>query len=153
AVPADAVAVAVSPSLVSDRYVQLAPTYSGGPRMSDGAVIPSERTATPVELDEIYRSLNDVTAALGPNGANSRGDLSRLLDTAAENLDGNGAKVSRALRRLGELGGTMSGNSRELFTTVDNLQKFSSMLKANDGQVRRFNSQLRDVSGLLADER
>ena len=48
-VPADAVAVAVAPSIVSDRYVQLAPVYKGGPELEDGAVIPQERTATPVE--------------------------------------------------------------------------------------------------------
>ena len=39
-VPANASAVAVSPSVVSDRYVQLAPVYRGGPEMRDGAVIP-----------------------------------------------------------------------------------------------------------------
>lgn len=152
-VPADAGAVAVAPSIVSDRYVQLAPQYQGGPQLSDGAVISAERTATPVELDEIYQSLNDVTEALGPEGANSSGDLNKLLATAAENLDGNGEKLSNTLRDVGDLGGTLSGSSAELFATVDNLQKFSSMLAANDDQVRQFNTQLRDVSGLLSDER
>ncbi|MHA6805853.1 MCE family protein [Salinifilum ghardaiensis] len=153
ALPADASAVVVAPTVVSDRYVQLAPTYSGGPELSDGAMIPPERTATPVELDQVYSSLNEITKTLGPGGANSRGDLSKLLDTAAENLDGNGRKLATTLRHLGELGGTMQGSSEELFATVDNLQKFSSMLRTNDDQVRRFNSQLQEVSSLMADER
>jgi phospholipid/cholesterol/gamma-HCH transport system substrate-binding protein len=152
-VPADAGAVAVTPSVVSDRYVQLAPAYRGGPTMTDGAVIPKERTATPVELDEIYRSLNELTTALGPNGANADGALSRLLDTSARNLDGNGQALSDTLQHLGRLGTTLSGNSKELFTTVDNLQKFTSMLAANDGQVRQFNTQMQQVSGFLAGER
>src|ERR1700754_2608305 len=40
--PADALAVVVSPSLVTGRYVQLAPTYSDGPELQSGAVIPLE---------------------------------------------------------------------------------------------------------------
>src|SRR5919109_3818506 len=40
--PADAHAVVVSPSLVTGRYIQLAPTYSSGPELTDGGVIPVE---------------------------------------------------------------------------------------------------------------
>lgn len=152
-IPADAKAVEVSPSVVSDRYVQLAPVYRGGPRMEDGAVIPRARTATPVELDAVYRSLNKLTKALGPQGANSDGALTELLDTSAKNLDGNGKALADTLRDLGQAGTTLSGSSEELFGTVDNLQKFTSMLAANDQQVRRFNTQMREVSQLMADER
>ena len=53
-VPAQAKAVILAPSLVSDRYVQFAPVYDGGPKMQDGADIPIERTAIPVELDAVY---------------------------------------------------------------------------------------------------
>ncbi|GAA4844582.1 MCE family protein [Saccharopolyspora rosea] len=152
-VPADASAVAVAPSVVSDRYVQLAPVYRGGPQLRDGAVIPEERTATPVELDQIYRSLNDLTTALGPNGANRDGALSDLLNTGAANLDGHGKALSDTIRNLGQAGKTLSGNSKQLFDTVDNLQKFTGMLAANDDQVRRFNGQMQQVSSFLAGER
>ena len=50
-IPADAQAVVLAPSLVSDRYVQFSPVYDGGPTLEDGDEIPLERTATPVELD------------------------------------------------------------------------------------------------------
>jgi virulence factor Mce-like protein len=153
AVPADAGAVAVAPSVVSDRYVQLTPVYKGGPKLADGAVIPKERTATPVELDQIYRSLNDLTTALGPNGANAGGALTDLLNTGAANLNGNGQALSETIRNLGEVGTTLSGNSDQLFATVDNLQRFTSMLAANDDQVRRFNTQMQQVSSFLAGER
>ncbi|GAA2330332.1 MCE family protein [Saccharopolyspora halophila] len=152
-VPKNASAVAVSPSVVSDRYVQLAPVYKGGPKMADGAVIPEERTATPVELDNVYRSLNDLTKALGPEGANKDGALTELLDTGAANLEGNGKALSETLKNLGEVGTTMSGNSKELFETVDNLQRFTSMLAANDDEVRKFNTQMQQVSSELAGER
>ena len=86
-IPQNAQAVVVSPSVVSDRYVQLAPAYAGGPTMGDNAVIPRERTATPVELDELYQSLDKLTTALGPNGANADGALADLLNSAAKNLE------------------------------------------------------------------
>ena len=67
-IPADADAVVLAPSLVSDRYVQFAPVYDGGPTMEDGAEVPLERTATPVELDQVYGALDELSAALGPDG-------------------------------------------------------------------------------------
>ena len=75
-VPADAKAVVVSPSVVSDRYVQLTPVYTKGPRLADGAQIKLADTAVPVELDRIFSSLNDLDVALGPEGANKTGAVS-----------------------------------------------------------------------------
>jgi phospholipid/cholesterol/gamma-HCH transport system substrate-binding protein len=152
-VPADAQAVVVAPSVVSDRYVQLAPAYTGGATMGENATIPRERTATPVELDELYASLNDLTTALGPNGANKDGALSDLLDSAATNLHGNGQVLGDTIKQLGDATRTLSGSKDDLFGTVDNLSKFTGMLAANDGQVRDLNRQLAEVAGFLADER
>ncbi|GGU30663.1 MCE family protein [Lentzea flava] len=152
-VPENAQAVVVAPSVVSDRYVQLAPAYTGGPTMGDDAVIPRERTATPVELDDLYQSLDKLTTALGPNGANADGALADLLNAAAKNLEGNGQALNDTLKNLGQATRTLSGSKEDLFATVDNLQKFTAMLAANDSQVRDFNKQLADVSKMLADER
>ncbi|SDP88652.1 virulence factor Mce family protein [Actinopolyspora xinjiangensis] len=151
--PADAGAAVISPSVVSGRFVQLTPVYRGGAKLPPGASIPNERTVTPVEIDEVYRSLDELSTALGPEGANSDGELSRLLDTAAKNLKGNGELISRTLRDLGEAGSTLSGSSEDLFATVDQLQRITSNLAENDGQVRRFNSQMREVNSLLASQR
>ncbi|MFD9699223.1 MCE family protein [Lentzea sp. NPDC059081] len=152
-VPENAQAVVVAPSVVSDRYVQLTPAYTGGPALADDAVIPRERTATPVELDELYSSLDKLTTALGPNGANADGALADLLNSAARNLEGNGQALNDTLKNLGQATRTLSGSKEDLFATVDNLQKFTAMLAANDSQVRDFNQQLADVSKMLADER
>ncbi|NYH78601.1 virulence factor Mce-like protein [Actinopolyspora biskrensis] len=152
-IPANAGAAVVSPSVVSGRFVQLTPVYENGPTLKDGATIPNERTVTPVEIDEVYNSLNELSEALGPKGANSDGELSEMLDTGAENLEGNGELISRTLRDLGEAGSTLSGSSEDLFATVDKLQKVTSNLADNDGEVRRFNSQMREINELLASQR
>ena len=81
AVPADAKAVVVAASVVSDRYIQFTPAYTGGPQLADNAVIPVSRTAVPVEVDQIYASLNRFAQALGPNALNKNGALSELVKT------------------------------------------------------------------------
>lgn len=153
AIPAGAVAVAVAPSVVADRYIQLSPAYTSGPRLADHAVIPATRTATPVELDQLYASISRLAKALGPNGANSKGALSNLLDTSAAALSGNGKDLGDMIDNLGQASKTLSGSSGDLFATLRNLQKFTSMLKANDGQVRLAEQQLSQVNGFLADDR
>jgi len=152
-IPANAKAVIVAPSLVSDRYVQFTPAYTGGPAMAEGAVLPRERTATPLEVDDLYASLNRVSTTLGPNGANKNGALSDLLNTLARNAKGNGKAINDTVTSLGRLGETLSGSDKDLFATVDNLQQFTSALADSDDAVNRFNEQAADVSRFLASER
>jgi phospholipid/cholesterol/gamma-HCH transport system substrate-binding protein len=153
AIPADVSAVVVAPSLVSDRFVQLAPVYTKGPKMQSGAVIPVERTITPVELDDLYKSLNQLSTALGPDGANSKGEFSRLLDVMAANTKGNGALIGETIKQFAEASKTLAASKDQLFGTVEGLQQFTTMLARNDQSVVDFTRQLRDVSASLAAER
>ena len=127
-ISAGAKAVIVAPTLVSDRYVQLGPNYTGGPMMNDGAVIPVERTAVPVELDRVYKSLDTIATALGPNGADKNGALNRLLTSSANTLGGNGEAIKQTITELAGAVGTLSDNRENLFATVDNLGQFTNML-------------------------
>jgi len=54
--PADAKAVVLSPNLVTARAIELTPAYTDGPQLQDGAVIPQERTAVPVEFASALNS-------------------------------------------------------------------------------------------------
>lgn len=152
-VPAGASAVVVSPSLVAGRSIQLTPAYTTGPLMADGAVIPVERTAVPLGVDDLTQAANELAIMLGPHGANRQGALSDLLDVGASNLRGNGQALHDTIGNLAQLSGTLSGSRRELFATITQLQSFVSTLAANDAQVRQFTAQLADVSNVLAGER
>ncbi|PXY24956.1 ABC transporter substrate-binding protein [Prauserella sp. PE36] len=151
-IPEGAGAVVVAPSLVSDRYVQLTPAYDTGPALAAGAVIPRERTATPVELDDLYGSLNELSTSLGPDGANANGALSDVLDTAAANLDGNGKNLNTTVTRLAELATTLESSKGDLFATVRNLQTFTSTLAQSDAQLTEFYDRLAQVTGFLAED-
>ncbi|RSD22761.1 MCE family protein [Amycolatopsis eburnea] len=148
--PADVGAVVVAPSLVSDRYVQLTPAYDSGPVLASGTVLAKDRTATPVELDDLYSSLDKLSTALGPNGANKDGALSGVLDTAANTLKGNGASLNSTVGQLAELAKTLDGSKDDLFSTVQNLNSFTGALAQSDQQLNEFYGRVAEVSQFLA---
>ncbi len=153
-VPADAQAAIINSSVVSDRYVQLLPVYRGdGPVLRTGDEIPESRTAVPVELDRVFDSLHTTAEALGPDGANKDGALSRLLGVSADNLDGQGKNLNQTVEDLAAAVTTLSDGRTDLFGTVRNLQVFTAALAADDKSVRSFNSSLAKVAEQLAGER
>jgi phospholipid/cholesterol/gamma-HCH transport system substrate-binding protein len=147
-IPAGAGAYLVANSLVSDRYVQISPAYTSGPLMLSGATIPLTRTASPAELDDIYSAINQLSVALGPNGANKTGAFSTLINVAAANLKGNGAALGASIKNLSDAINTLGNKqtANDLFSTVTNLRKFTDALNQSDSQVRHFNNQLAQVA-------
>ncbi|MBJ8347951.1 MCE family protein [Antrihabitans sp. YC2-6] len=152
-VPADAHAAQITPSIVADRFIQLTPAYESGPKMERDAVIPRDRTATPVEVDRLYKSITELSNALGPQGANADGAVTDLVRTTADNLRGNGEALSNSITQLSLAARYLSDTRGDIFDTIKSLQSFVSMLAVNDGQVRQFNAQLADLSSFLAGER
>ncbi|KRC64806.1 hypothetical protein ASE12_08490 [Aeromicrobium sp. Root236] len=151
--PNDVKAVVVSPSIVGDRFIQLAPAYTGGAVLKNNARLSVDRTAVPVELDQIYKSLDDLSVALGPKGANKEGALSGLIDDSAKQLDGQGAQLNETIHNFGKLSTTLSNNKDELFGSLREVEDFVSLLKTNDSAVRSFNDSTAQVSTVLAGER
>lgn len=153
-IPSTAQAVIIAPSVVGDRFVQLTPPYEDGDeKLADKAVLDSSRTSMPLELDEIYQSLDDLTVALGPTGANREGALSQLLRTTAENFGGQGEKFNQTIQDFSKLTGTLDNNREELFGAAARLEDFISTLAENDSTVRDFNQSLAGISDLLEGER
>jgi phospholipid/cholesterol/gamma-HCH transport system substrate-binding protein len=153
-IPADATAVIIPPSLVSDRYVELTPVYGGGDRMADGAVIDADHTMTPVELDEILGSLDSLLVALGPKGANADGSLARLVDVGAKTLGkGGGKDFHDTIVNLAQAVRTLSDNRGDVSGVIENLAAFTHTLARNDQQIRVLTRDLAEASRFLAGER
>jgi len=150
--PDDVRAAIITPTLTADRFVQLTPAYESGPTLEDGGQIEVERTGVPIELDRIYRSLTDLTDALGPRGANKDGALNRLLVAGDELLSGQGAKANQTIKNLALTMETLGDGSEDLFATVESLNRFTTTLARNDATVARFMSNLGLVSQELASE-
>lgn len=152
-VAADTNAVIVAPTMVSDRFVQLTEPYVGGEKLKAGAVLAAERTAVPVEIDDLYSSLIDASERLGPNGANKNGALSDLLDVAAKNLDGQGADINKMIAEFGKATGTLADTGDDFFATLGNFKEFNDMLVTNDRGVANVNRQFAAVTDYLAEDR
>ena len=151
--PMDAKAVVVAPSIVSDRYVQITPVWKSGEALPPVFDIETDRTAVPVELDQIYSAIDQLNQDIGPNGANKNGALSELLHVGAQNLKGNGELLNATLTDLSQAVATLSTSRQDLFSTVDNLQDFTTTLANRDRTVRQFNADLADVAAQLSGER
>ncbi|GCE39238.1 MCE-family protein Mce1D [Rhodococcus wratislaviensis] len=148
-VPADAKAAVVAPTLVTGRYIQLAPAYSGGPTLSDGDEIPLDRTAVPVEFDEIKKQVVKLSEDAGRTPEHPDGSLNRFVSSTAHTLDGTGTALHDSLTHLSDAATTLNASGEDLFGTVENLQKFTTALAASDQQIRAFSGELANVSGLL----
>ncbi|WP_333618445.1 MCE family protein [Dietzia sp.] len=149
AVPADAEAVIVAQSLVAERFVQLTPAYQGGPEMEDGATIGVDKTAIPVEWDEIKNELMSLSTALGPDEKNPDGALSDFVDATDSMLDGNGKRAKGTLEELSRTMDTLSQGRTDLFSTVKNLQLFVTALSNSEEQIVAFSGHLASVTDVL----
>ncbi|WP_183093584.1 MCE family protein [Nocardioides stalactiti] len=152
-VPAEARAVIVAPSLVSSRYIQLTPQYISGAKLPDGATIPEERTAVPVEWDDIKGQLNDIAVALGPRGANKDGALSDVIDATSGALRGQGGTLNQTISDLAGAIEVLNSGGDDAFSVVRNLQVFVTALGQSDVQIGEFLERLDAVSQLLADDK
>jgi len=151
--PAGAKAMIVTPTLVADRFVQISPAYTRGAVMQDGADIPLDKTASPVEIDRIYKSLAQLSTALGPNGANKNGALSHLVSAGADALRGQGALANQTINNMAGAAEVFGDNSGALFSSVRQLSQLTGVLAANDRFVNQFMGDLAGVSSQLAGER
>ena len=140
-VPADAKAALISPSIVGDRFVQLTPAYTGRRGMPTTPRSGIDRTATPLELDEIFGSLNDLNIALGPDGANKadasggRADPAARLDRPQLRRPGRAVQQdAEEPRRAHQDPGRQQG--RAVRHPVRRSRSFTNTLAKNDTTVR-----------------
>ncbi len=153
-VPADAKAVIVAQNLVAARYVQLAPLYRPGePQLPDGATIPQERTAVPVEWDEVKTQLTRLATELGPTSDLSDTSISRFINSAADAMEGNGEKLRQTFAQLSQLARILADGSGDVVATIKNLQTFVAALRDSGDELVLFGDRLATFSTVLADSR
>lgn len=147
---ADAKAIIMAQNLVAARYVQLAPAYEdAGPTMADGAQIGVERTAVPVEWDQVKDQLMRLATDLGPVSGSSATSLSRFIDSAANAMDGNGEKLHQAISQLSGIGRILAHGSGNVVDIIKNLQTFVTALRDSNTQIVEFQSRLASVTSVV----
>lgn len=150
-IPKDAMAAIISPSIVTDRHVELTPAYTQGETMSNGAHLPKAKTKTPVELDTMLKTIDQFAAALKPEpGTEGIGPLSgRVLYPM---LNGNGEKMRDTLNALSGALKVGVDNKDAVSSIIVKLNELTTMLAENDQSVRDFSNRVTQMTGLLSDQ-
>jgi phospholipid/cholesterol/gamma-HCH transport system substrate-binding protein len=151
-VPGDAKAVILSPALVTARAIQLTPAYTGGPVMADHTVIGQDRTAVPVEFDDFRKQLERLANTLQPTEPSGVSTLGALVNTAADNMRGQGASLRQTIIELSQAISALGDHSNDIFSIVKNLSILVSALQNSTGVIRQLNVNLANATALLSND-
>src|SRR3954453_10402001 len=95
---------ATSLSGVANRYIALTPGPNSNPKLEDGTVLGTDKTTTPVDLDQLFNNLDPKT----------RRGLQRVIQGTAAQYQGQGADVQQAAKYFSPALSTSSALVREL---------------------------------------
>ena len=151
-VPVDAKAVILAPQLVTARAIQLTPAYTGGTRIADGTVIPQNRTAVPVEWDDLRDQLQKLTDALQPTQPGGVSTLGAFINTSANNLRGQGTSIRDTLITMSQALSILGDHSNDIFSSVKHLSVMVSALSASRDLMTHLNRNLAAVTALVAND-
>jgi len=121
--------------------------------MADGAEIPLNRTAVPVEWDEVKAELTRLATDLGPTSDVSTSSVGRFIESSADALQGNGEKLRNALAQLSGVGRILADGGGNIVDIIKNLQVFVSALRGSNEQIVQFEDRLATLSSVLNDNR
>lgn len=150
--PADVKAVILSPQVVTGRAIQLTPAYSGGPTLASGTVVGQERTAVPVEWDDVRIQLQRLTTLLKPSEPGGVSTLGAVINTAADNLRGQGANIRETVVKLSQVLDTLGDHSNDIFATFTNLSTLVSALHDSADLLEQLNGNMAAVTSLMVDD-
>ncbi|KHO24024.1 mammalian cell entry protein [Mycolicibacterium setense] len=149
-IPADAKAVIVAQNLIAARYVQLAPAYrSSGPTLPDNSVIGLDRTAVPVEWDQVKEQLMRLSTDLGPQSGVDGTSVSRFINSTADAMAGNGDKLRQTISQLSGVARVLAEGSGNIVDIIKNLQTFVTALRDSNEQVVQFQNRLATLTSVV----
>ncbi len=106
----------------------------------------------PVEWDDLREQLQRVTELLQPTQPGGVSTLGALINTAADNLRGQGATIRDTIIKLSQTVSALGDHSKDIFATFRNLSTLVSALHDSADLLEQLNHNLAAVSSLLADD-
>ncbi|GFG69945.1 MCE family protein [Mycolicibacter senuensis] len=122
-IPADLDAEVHSQSAIGEQYVTLVPRSGAGPLLTDGDVIPVERTVLPPDINELLDATNRGLRAI------PRDDLRTAVGEAKTAVGGLGPELSRFVK----------GSTRLAIDAHENLESLTSLI---DQSTPLLNTQI-----------
>ena len=152
-VPANAFAQIVPISVISDRYIQLAPVYQGGPALEDGAVLDLDRTQIPAELDDVFKQLKKLLDAIEPGKKGEPGALGDLVVQLNQTLKDREQDLKGTLISASKLTGTLSDAKADISSLLVNLDGLFEQLATRADSFGSLNRNFALVMAALAQSR
>ncbi|CCK65795.1 MCE family protein [Mycobacterium canetti] len=157
--PADIGAVTFSPSVVSDRHVELTKPYAGGPKFTGSQCIKLEFTKTPLGVSETFAAVDKLANAVlgseaGQDPSRSPGAqaINDSLGAASRSLAGTGSQLNRTLRDLVAIIGDPRQADHDYRQLIENGEILTSALLQNwetvATVVQTLPDSLRMIEGL-----
>jgi phospholipid/cholesterol/gamma-HCH transport system substrate-binding protein len=134
-------------SAVGEQFIDLVPTHEGAPFMSEGDVIPLERTSIPVQTEDLLRELNSVLASLDPHAL---GSVVHELGTGLRNHGTDLKNILMALDTLTAIGAT---HQAEIATGIRSGASLQAAFNSTKEDFVSASGSLSTVSGVLAKRR
>jgi phospholipid/cholesterol/gamma-HCH transport system substrate-binding protein len=151
-IPTDARAVVIPISLISDRYVQFFPVYESGPALQDRAVLDTDRTSIPVELDDLLASLKKFLDAVEAGTKENPGALGKFIANSSKTLEGTGANADATLGALGSISSAVNAESSRLDSLLVHLNQLFEALVQKRAEITRVNTNLALSLGAVAQQ-
>lgn len=146
--PAIAGAAIVPLSLIGERTLTFTPAWRPGqPRLADGAVIGTDRTQVPVEIDQELQAFTKLLDAFNPVLAD------QVLHKSAQSLAGNGASFNSVLQQTADLTRNVAGQDGKLLAVAQNLHQVAGVVSRRQAILGSLISDFSQASSDLADER
>ncbi len=149
-VPVDATPAIVNTSIVTTRHIELTPTYSGGPKLTDGAVLKNEGRS-PVAVGDLFDAVDRLVSSLSTDTA-GEGPIADLVDITSGTTSGNGERIREAINQLGSATDVFAGNGDQLTQIIKNTQKLTGALTANYPKMKQFSSSITQVASMLGQQ-
>ncbi|TCP53190.1 phospholipid/cholesterol/gamma-HCH transport system substrate-binding protein [Tamaricihabitans halophyticus] len=168
--PANATAQLRQSSLLGEKFVQLSNPADGTPaegsELSDGGLIPVDRTNRNTEVEEVLGALSmllngggvdqlrTITRELNNVTEGNEGSIRSLLGNVrelTENLDAHSGDITRALDSVNRLSTTLVQQRDQIGNAIDNLGPGLEVLNAQRGQLVTMLQSLRKLSGVAVD--
>ncbi|WP_239154194.1 MCE family protein [Amycolatopsis sp. FDAARGOS 1241] len=135
-------------TLFGERYVSLQiPKDPSAKTLTDGDVIPQDRTSSAIELEQALQHLLPVLQAVQPQ------KLSSTLTAISTALQGRGSQLGDTLSQLGDYLGKLNPHEPELQHNLKALAEFSDNLRASAPDLVQSLDNLSTTTRTVVDER
>lgn len=143
-VPARAEASLVSPQILGEPSIELAPGYTGGATLRAGATIPMRRTAVPVSTERVLKSLQAMLKKVNPRAVGA------LVTNLAQDLRGQGKNLNTLIAGAAGTLKLLATKADDLGQLSGSLARLTGTLDARTSQITQLITDYDTVSGVIA---